>query len=504
LRLLFLHARPPARHRQRARLWAALKLSAMDDWKAAFAEQWDAVILGTGMKECLLSGLLSVAGKKVLHLDRNGYYGGASASLDIHQLFEKFGQSQPPTEAEFGKLRDYSIDLVPKFIMAGGQLVKVLIHTKVANYMEFKPVDGSFVYSSKANKVCKVPATPEDAMKSSLMGMMEKGRMVQFTLWVSKCKLSDRSTWKAGTMTKTTLQLDTMTGDKFFAYWGLDKATVEFLTHACCLYPDDSYRTQPAIELVKKMQLYLDSKTRFAGMTSPYLYPLYGLGELPQSFARLAAVHGGTYMLNSNMGDGPIFGEGKFELVKGSDGVAVGVSVVGVTANAKMVVADPSYFPELCTTKGKVIRAIAIVNEPVPSTNNNLSYQVIFPNASIGRQNDVYLFCCSASHKVAPDGKWIVFVSTNVEGPTDGMSAEAVAARELSAGLTLLRGVVRIFYDMYDMMVPNTDGTTDHLYLTESFDPTTHFETAITDVLNVYKRITGQALVLTDGPPAAQ
>ena len=50
----------------------------MDDWKTAFAEQWDAVILGTGMKECLLSGLLSVAGKKVLHLDRNDFYGGAS------------------------------------------------------------------------------------------------------------------------------------------------------------------------------------------------------------------------------------------------------------------------------------------------------------------------------------------------------------------------------------------------------------------------------------------
>ena len=103
----------------------------MDDWKTAFAEEWDAVVLGTGMKECLLSGLLSVAGKKVLHLDRNDYYGGASASLDIHQLFKKFGQEQPPNEAELGKLRDYSIDLVPKFIMAGGQLVKVLIHTGV-------------------------------------------------------------------------------------------------------------------------------------------------------------------------------------------------------------------------------------------------------------------------------------------------------------------------------------------------------------------------------------
>ena len=33
------------------------------------------------MKECILSGLLSVNGKKVLHMDRNKYYGGASASI---------------------------------------------------------------------------------------------------------------------------------------------------------------------------------------------------------------------------------------------------------------------------------------------------------------------------------------------------------------------------------------------------------------------------------------
>lgn len=475
----------------------------MEDWKTAFGEQWDAVVLGTGLKECLLSGLLSVAGKKVLHLDRNDYYGGDSASLDIHQLFKKFGQLEPPTEAELGKLRDYSIDLVPKFIMAGGQLVKVLIHTGVHNYMEFKAVDGSFVYSSKAGKVCKVPAGAEDAMKSSLMGMMEKSRMVQFTMWVSKVKLADRSTWSAGSLTKTKLALDTMTGDKFFDYWKLEKATQEFLTHACCLYRDDSYKTRPAIELVKKMQLYLDSKTRFGNSPSPYVYPLYGLGELPQSFARLAAVHGGTYMLNRGADDGPVFGEGNFELVKGDDGAAVGVKVMDTIANAKVVVADPSYFPELCSKKGKVIRAIAILSEPVPNTGNPpaSSYQIIFPGASVGRTNDVYLFCGSSSLKVAPVGKYVVFVSTNVENAVpDGITAEAVAQKELAAGLSMLKGIVRIFYDMYDMMVPTVLGDKERVFLTQSFDPTTHFETAITDVLEVYKRITGKELELIDAP----
>ena len=42
-------------------------------------ENYDVIVLGTGLKECVLSGLLAVKGKKVLHLDRNEYYGGANA-----------------------------------------------------------------------------------------------------------------------------------------------------------------------------------------------------------------------------------------------------------------------------------------------------------------------------------------------------------------------------------------------------------------------------------------
>lgn len=60
------------------------------------------VVLGTGLTECILSGLLSVDGQKVLHIDRcvdfsaylehssdthrNDYYGGESASLNLTQV----------------------------------------------------------------------------------------------------------------------------------------------------------------------------------------------------------------------------------------------------------------------------------------------------------------------------------------------------------------------------------------------------------------------------------
>ena len=46
-----------------------------------------------------------------------------------------------------------------------GQLVKLLIHTGVTRYLEFKSVDGSYVY--KQGKIHKVPACETEAMTSS-------------------------------------------------------------------------------------------------------------------------------------------------------------------------------------------------------------------------------------------------------------------------------------------------------------------------------------------------
>lgn len=74
---------------------------------------YDAVVLGTGLKECIISGLLSTDKLRVLHIDRNNYYGGASASLNLKQVYERFkGGAAPP--AALGDSRDYNIDMIPK------------------------------------------------------------------------------------------------------------------------------------------------------------------------------------------------------------------------------------------------------------------------------------------------------------------------------------------------------------------------------------------------------
>lgn len=118
-------------------------------------EEYDAIVLGTGLKECILSGMLSVSGKKVLHVDRNKYYGGESASITpLEDLFAKF--KAPSPDETYGRGRDWNVDLIPKFLMANGLLVKLLIHTGVTRYLEFKCVEGCMFINRARFRKCRL------------------------------------------------------------------------------------------------------------------------------------------------------------------------------------------------------------------------------------------------------------------------------------------------------------------------------------------------------------
>jgi Rab GDP dissociation inhibitor len=66
------------------------------------------------------------------------------------------------------------------------------------------------------------------------------------------------------------------------------------------LQTDDDYLDKPAAYACECIQLYVYSLERYG--KSPYIYPIYGLGGLPEGFSRLCAIHGGTFMLNKVCG----------------------------------------------------------------------------------------------------------------------------------------------------------------------------------------------------------
>lgn len=66
----------------------------------------------------------------------------------------------------------YCVDTACVHIFSiAGQLVKLLIHSGVTRYLEFKSVEGSYVFK-KGGKVHKVPSTESEALTSSNLGVL--------------------------------------------------------------------------------------------------------------------------------------------------------------------------------------------------------------------------------------------------------------------------------------------------------------------------------------------
>ena len=165
-------------------------------------------------------------------------------------------------------------------------------------------------------------ATPAEALNSSLMDFFEKRKFRNFLIFLSNYDKEKPATYHKN---KT---LDKVTTRQLYEDFGLDANTQAFTGHAMALHRDDDYLDQPAEATADAIQLYVYSLERYG--KSPYIYPMYGLGGMPEGFSRLCAIHGGTFMLNKGIDE-----------VLYKDGVAWGVKTGNeVTSTIKHVLGD--------------------------------------------------------------------------------------------------------------------------------------------------------------------
>ncbi|MCJ1341673.1 Rab GDP dissociation inhibitor alpha [Bachmanniomyces sp. S44760] len=451
------------------------------------APEYDVVVLGTGLTECVLSGILSVKGKKVLHIDRNDHYGGEAASINIEALFKRYGKYAPSDEPwkKYGRANDWNIDLVPKLLMSNGELTNILVSTDVTRYLEFKQIAGSYVQQGSGSRatVAKVPSDAGEALRSPLMGLFEKRRAKKFLEWVGAFKEDDPASYGG-------LNLNQCSMKEVYDKYGLEATTRDFIGHSMALYQTDEYINERGMakETVERIRLYVNSMARYG--KSPYIYPLYGLGELPQGFARLSAIYGGTYMLNTTI-DEITYNGSKVSGIKatmkerGDDSEGMKFS----TKTTK-ILGDPSYFPGKVQVVRHLIKAICILTHPVANTDNSDSAQLIIPQSQVGRKNDIYIAIVSSAHNVCPKGYYIAIVSTIAE-------TKANHHLELQPGFERLGKIEEKFMGPpIPLYEPLESGLNDSIYISKSYDATSHFETTTDDVKNIYLRAQGEELVV--------
>ena len=98
----------------------------------------------------------------------------------------------------------------------------------------------------------------------------------------------------------------------------------------------------------------------------------------------------------------------------------------------------------------------------------------------------------SYSHLICANGMYVAMVSATVE--TDDPESE------IQPAIGLLGPILDMFISVSDIFEPLEDGKNTNLWITKSYDPSSHFEIASNDILEIYEKIVGEKLDLNIEP----
>lgn len=100
----------------------------------------------------------------------------------------------------------------------------------------------------------------------------------------------------------------------------------------------------------------------------------------------------------------------------------------------------------------------------------------------------------SYSHLICKKGLYVAIISATVETENP--------EQEIQPAIDLLGDVLEMFVSTSDLYepVPEQTGATNNLWVTGSYDATSHFESASEDVLQIYEKIVGEKLDLNIEP----
>ncbi|CAN0891520.1 Rab escort protein 1 [Linum grandiflorum] len=177
---------------------------------------------------------------------------------------------------------------------------------------------------------------------------------------------------------------------------------------------------------VDRLARYQSSIGRFENAHGPFMYPIYGQGELPQAFCRRAAVKGCIYVLR--MG---VIGL----LVEKSSGSYKGIKLAsGQKLFSNKLVLDPAFTISspsvpICKSfhlltvqnvKSHVVRGICITKSSLKADVSNLL--VLYPPRSLFPEQftAVRVLQLSGNLAICPLGMFVIYLSASCEDVAEG------------------------------------------------------------------------------------
>ncbi|NXJ73207.1 RAE2 geranylgeranyltransferase, partial [Trogon melanurus] len=176
--------------------------------------------------------------------------------------------------------RRFNIDLVSKLLYSRGLLIDLLIKSNVSRYAEFK--NATRILAFREGKVEQVPCSRADVFNSRQLSMVEKRMLMKFLTFCLDYEQHPEEYQ----------EYENSTFARFLTTQKLTPSLQHFILHSIAMVSETDCGTLEGLQATKK---FLQCLGRYGN--TPFLFPLYGQGEIPQCFCRLCAVFGGIYCL---------------------------------------------------------------------------------------------------------------------------------------------------------------------------------------------------------------
>lgn len=308
---------------------------------------------------------MSRAGKAILHVDPNDYYGGLEAALSLQEADEWAERhSEANTRVAFSSARvsraaeglsfsrAYSLALAPQLIHARSELLTQLVSSKAFRQLEFLAVGSFFIYqrssdSPEAASLSRIPSTREDVFTSKTISTRSKRLLMKFLKFVLGFDAEPQTeVWRPRAKEPLASFLE--------SEFKLDRHLQSYVV-ALTLTLDGLVSVEAGLAAINR---HLTSMGVF-GSGFAAVYPKWGgLSEVAQVGCRAAAVGGAVYVLGTDISN-------VRETSAGGDNDEIEVTLAnGVVIKSKALIRASSESAE----KGiRLSRLIAVVK-------GNLSY----------------------------------------------------------------------------------------------------------------------------------
>ncbi|NXD84835.1 RAE1 geranylgeranyltransferase, partial [Halcyon senegalensis] len=272
--------------------------------------------------------------------------------------------------------RRFNIDLVSKLLYSRGLLIDLLIKSNVSRYAEFK--NATRILAFREGKVEQVPCSRADVFNSRQLTMVEKRMLMKFlTFCLDYEQHPDEYQ-----------DYENSTFAQFLRTQKLTPSLQHFILHSIAMVSETESSTLEGLQATKK---FLQCLGRYGN--TPFLFPLYGQGEIPQCFCRMCAVFGGIYCLRHPVQC--------LVVDKESGRCKAIVDHFGQRISANYFIVEDSYLSEsTCTNVSyrQISRAVLITDQSVLNTDSEQQVSILtVPPVDPGKPAVCVIELCSST-----------------------------------------------------------------------------------------------------------